>query len=168
MKLYLVGLLGSGKSVLGKKIAEVMELPFIDLDEAIEFREGKKVSEIFSEKGQEHFRQVEADVLRKQSAAEKFVMATGGGTPCFHDSMTFMNETGVTIFLNTPLSQIIKRMDNAQKKSRPLLANVGEEQLESKLNELLQARLPFYGLAQHSINGATATAQDVLQLISKK
>ena len=86
MKLYLIGLPGSGKSVLAKKISRSLRLPVFDLDECIEMQEGVKISEIFSAKGQEYFRTIEADALRKQSESKEFVMATGGGTPCFHNN----------------------------------------------------------------------------------
>ena len=88
-----------------------MELPFIDLDDAIEAKEGKKISAIFSEKGEDYFRKVEADELRSQSKAKNFVMATGGGVPCFHNNIQFMNEEGMSIFLNTPLTTIVSRID---------------------------------------------------------
>jgi shikimate kinase len=168
MKLYLIGLLGSGKSVLGKKLSQSIQLPFIDLDDVLEEQEGMKVSEIFTTKGQDYFRTIEASALRKTSESKEFVMATGGGTPCFHDSMRFMNETGITIFLDTPMQDIIKRMDAPQKNARPLLKNVPDDQLEQKLDEMLKKRLPFYEQAHYTINGSTANAWDVLQLITKK
>lgn len=168
MKLYLIGLLGSGKSVLGKKISQLTQLPFIDLDDMIEMQEGMKVSEIFSTKGQEYFRTIEAAALRKQSEAKEFVMATGGGTPCFHKSMTFINQTGTSVFLNTPVEEIVKRLEGAQRKLRPLLENVPDDEIQQTLEKMLQIRLSFYEQAHVTVNGATATAQDVLQLVGTK
>lgn len=168
MKIFLVGLMGSGKSMLGKKVSQSIKLPFIDLDDAIEAQEGMTVFEIFSKKGQEYFRSVEAAALRKQSEAKEFVMATGGGTPCFHRGMEFMNETGVTIFLDTAIPEIVKRLDGPQRNLRPLLKDLPEDELEEKLEAMLQKRLPFYEQAQFTLNGATATAWDVLQLVTKK
>lgn len=167
MKLYLVGLLGSGKSVLGKKIAEEAYLPFIDLDDVIEKEEGAKIQELFSSKGENYFRQVEAKHLREQSQAREFVMATGGGTPCFHDNMGFMNDHGTSIFLNTPIKEIVKRMDLHQKNARPLLSSVPDDLLEQKLKEMLQNRLPYYRQA-HVTVGSFVTASEILQSISKK
>jgi shikimate kinase len=166
MKIYLIGLLGSGKSVLGKKLAELAKLPFIDLDDALEEQEGMKVSEIFSGKGEEYFREIESVALRKQSETSEFVMATGGGTPCFHDNMFFMNQTGVTIFLDTPVQEIVKRMDSSQRKSRPLLAGVADNQLEEKLKDIFAQRLPYYQQAHYTMNGVNVTPSAVLQLVS--
>lgn len=168
MKLFLIGLMGSGKSILGKKISQSVQLPFIDLDKELEKQEGLKISEIFTKKGEEYFRSLEAAALRKCSETEEFVMATGGGAPCFHSNMDFINQTGTSIFLDTPIKDIVRRMDSRQKESRPLLANVQEEELEQKLNSLAQERLPFYRKAHITINGATATAWDVIQLLHTK
>jgi shikimate kinase len=101
MKLFLIGLMGSGKSVMGKRISQSAQLPFIDLDNEIEKEEGMKIQEIFSKKGEDYFRTLEAAALRRHSEAEEFVMATGGGAPCFHGNMDFINKTGTSIFLNT-------------------------------------------------------------------
>lgn len=168
MKLFLIGLMGSGKSVMGKRISQSVQLPFIDLDDEIEKEEGLKISEIFSTKGEDYFRTLEAASLRRHSERKEFVMATGGGAPCFHDNMNFINQTGTSIFLDTPIKDIVSRMGSRQKQSRPLLANVPEEELEQKLNSLAQKRLPFYHQAHIIINGATATAWDVIQLLHTK
>jgi shikimate kinase len=165
MKIFLIGLMGSGKSILGKKISQSIQLPFIDLDNEIEKQEGLKVSEIFSTRGEEYFRTLEAAALRKHSKTNEFVMATGGGVPCFHDNMNFITQTGTSIFLNTPIKDIIKRMDGLQKDVRPILATVPDEQLEDKLISLLQQRLSFYKQAHITINGATATVEEILQLL---
>ncbi len=168
MKLYLVGLLGSGKSVLGKKISQSVQLPFIDLDDRIETQEGMKVSEIFTVKGEAYFRSMEAAILREQSKAGEFVMATGGGTPCFFENMNFINKTGISIFLHTPVKEIVRRLAGPQKKSRPLLADVSDDQLEQKLQEMLNKRLLFYEQAHFTVNGATASAWDIVQLVHTK
>jgi shikimate kinase len=168
MKLFLIGLLGSGKSFLGREIARVAKLPFIDLDEVIEQQEGMKVSEIFAARGQAYFRIVEAAALRKQSEAAAFVMATGGGAPCFHESMTFINQAGTSVFLNTPVQEIIKRLGSVEKKQRPLLEHVPDEKIQQTLEEMLQNRLVFYQQAHITVNGSTTTAQEILQRAQPK
>jgi len=165
MKLYLIGLMGSGKSVLGKKISQAVQLPFIDLDEVIEKEEGIKVSEIFSSNGEEYFRKIEAAALREQSKAIEFVMATGGGAPCFHDNMDFMNQSGTTIFLNTSIQNILTRMDVQEKKLRPILSTVPDEQLERTLTSLLQKRLCFYQQAHITVDN-TISVGEILQHIN--
>jgi shikimate kinase len=95
-------------------------------------------------------------------------MATGGGTPCFQDNMNFINKTGTSIFLNIPISEIVKRLDVVQRKSRPLLAGVSDDQLVHKLEEMLKNRLAFYEQAHFIVDNSSVTARDVLKLISAK
>lgn len=147
MKLYLIGLPGSGKSFLGKKLAEEAKIPFIDLDQVIEQEAGVSVSKIFSEKGEDYFRNLEAVALRQQSKAPEFVMACGGGTPCFHDNMKFINESGKSIFLNPSIAEIAQRLSAVEKQARPLLADTSTETLETKLDRMFKKRLSFYNQA---------------------
>jgi shikimate kinase len=168
MKLYLIGLLGSGKSVLGKELSKLLKLPFIDLDDVLEAQEKRKVSQIFSEKGEAHFRVMEAEALRKQSNKKEFVMATGGGTPCFHDNISFINQTGTSVFLNTPVSEIVKRLKGEQRKARPLLASVSDDQLQPTLDTMLQNRLRFYEQAHFIVNPSASTAADILKLLQAR
>ena len=165
MKLYLIGLPGSGKSFLGKQLAEQAKVPFIDLDNTIEQEVGVSISEIFSDKGEEYFRGLEAVVLRHSSLETDFVMACGGGAPCFHDNMKFMNTSGKTIFLNTPISEIISRLNTSEQQNRPLLAGTKPEQLDEKLKHLLAKRVSFYSQAHFTINQASPS--EILSLLKK-
>src|SRR5258708_28773826 len=103
MKIFLIGLPGSGKTTLGKQLSEKLNLSFIDLDLEIEKLEGKTVQKIFAEKKESYFREVESQTLKNYSSAKTdFVMATGGGSPCFFDKMDVLNDSGKTIFLYGP------------------------------------------------------------------
>jgi shikimate kinase len=164
VRIFLIGLPGSGKSFLGKQIAAVVNLPFIDLDDVIAQREGMPVSEIFSAKGEPYFRSVEADTLREQCERDEFAMATGGGTPCFFDNMEVMNASGTSVFLNTPMTSIVQRLQADQKELRPLLAQTSDEQLEQKLNQLFEQRLPFYRQAHLTVT-TEITAGELVKLI---
>jgi shikimate kinase len=165
MKIFLIGLPGSGKSQLGKSLAEALQLPFVDLDDEIVRHEGAPVTELFQLKGEDYFRKVETDLLRSYSAnTEKFVMATGGGTPCFDDNITFINEQGVSIFLDISLETIVKRMTLQQQKQRPLLIQEGQP-IEETYRKLRERRLPFYEQAQLTIEGHEITPAIVLQLL---
>lgn len=168
MKLYLIGLLGSGKSFLGKELSRLLKHPFIDLDDVLEQQHGVNVSQLFSEKGEAHFRMLEAGALKKQSTQKEFVMATGGGTPCFHDNMSFINQNGISVFLNTPVSEIVKRLYGEQRKTRPLIANVSDDQLQPTLETMLQSRLKFYNQAHLTVNPAISTAVEILKILQTK
>lgn len=164
MKLYLVGLPGSGKSSFGKQLADEAKVLFIDLDKVIEQESGMAVSQIFSEKGEDYFRNLEAVALRQQSKQPEFVMACGGGTPCFHSNMKFINESGKSIFLNIPLTEIIKRLNSVEQQQRPLLNESAPESLEKKLEALLEKRITFYKQASLVLNNPASPAEVLQQL----
>jgi len=168
MKIFLIGLMGSGKTFLGREVAKYASLPFLDLDAEIEKQEGQSVSNIFSTKGEEYFRTIEAASLRTCNEEEEFVMATGGGTPCFHNNMDFILQAGTSIFIDTPMGEILARLSGTQKSSRPLLHNLSDGEIEKVLVNMRENRLLFYKRADFTINGATATAKNILQLINSK
>ncbi len=144
---------GAGKSTLGKKLAEKMLLPFIDLDKQIEGYEQSTIPELFQEKGEEYFREVEATMLREQSMKQhSFVMGTGGGTPCFHHSMEFMKEQGIVVFLDVALEALYLRVKNSS--DRPLLSLESEEDLLLRLENLRNKRLSFYSQAHQIFSGS--------------
>ena len=98
--------------------------------------------EIFSLNGEEYFRQIESQVLMDWSASSKsFVMATGGGTPCFYKGIEVINETGLSIFLDVPLSQLLSRLE--KKTDRPLLSASDKKEMEEKLSAYDLAGLLF-------------------------
>ncbi|HEX2683637.1 MAG TPA: shikimate kinase, partial [Ferruginibacter sp.] len=98
-KIFLVGFMGSGKTYWGRIWAQAYQLAFYDLDEVIEQDQGKTVAEIFKTYGEDRFRQIEAGTLRSFSEKNNCIVACGGGTPCFHDNMQWMNEQGTTVYL---------------------------------------------------------------------
>ncbi len=164
MKIFLIGMPGSGKSVIGKQLALHFDLPFIDLDSAIEEAAGKSVQEIFKADGEAYFRQKEAEQLREKSSSMLgFVMATGGGAPCFHNGMEVIHQVGVSIYLDVPLDELVKR--NSNNSSRPLLQEGG---LETKLSALLSSREAIYKRATFSVAGNQITVKDIIALLKKQ
>ena len=152
MKIFLLGYMSSGKTTLGATLAKKLSLPFIDLDKEIETSQGKKITEIFDLDGEENFRQIERDVLRKAvEQNEKFVMATGGGTPCYFKNLDLMKKKGITIYLQVSLKELVRR--NLQSKElRPLLRGLNELEIQSYVNHHLKERLPFYKKAGITLN----------------
>jgi shikimate kinase len=153
MKIYLVGMPGSGKSTLGKQLARKLQFEFVDLDKEIETREGLEVQEIFATRGEDHFRLIESQILREWAGSEKsFVMATGGGAPCFYDGMNAINDSGLSIFIDEPLSVLIPRLES--KANRPLLQSANPTEMKEKLQALWDIRSPLYRTASIIIKEA--------------
>lgn len=149
--IFLVGFMGSGKSTLGKKLATHFQADFIDLDTEIEKKCGKSVNEIFDTEGENFFREKEKEALRNLPDKEILFVATGGGTPCFHDNMKWMKEHGVVIYLNLPTAILIGRLKN-DKKNRPLIKTLDDKALSNYINEKLEERNPFYEQADILVN----------------
>ena len=151
MKYFIVGYMASGKSTFGKELAKDKGLPFLDLDECVESREGRSISEIFAKEGEEYFRKREREILHEIcNETDEFVLATGGGTPCFFDNMDYMNQEGTTVFLNTSSLVIVDRLKR-QRADRPLLAMYSDDELEFFVREHLESRLPFYLKAKEQV-----------------
>ncbi len=141
--IFLIGFMGAGKTYSGKLLAEKMNVPFFDLDEYIQEKEGASIPEIFEEKGADHFRITERKCLRDFGVIGKAIIATGGGTPCFFDNLEWMNENGLTIYLKIEPELLAKRLQE-EKTQRPLLADIKSEDLNKYITDKLEERKDFY------------------------
>ena len=151
-RIFLIGYMGAGKTTLGKAFARAMGLTFVDLDWYIEERYHKTVRQIFEERGEDGFRELEKRMLHETGEFEDVVISVGGGTPCFFDNMDYMNAVGETVFLDVDVKVLFRRLKVA-KQQRPLLANKTDEELMTFIVEALQKRLPFYSKAKYVFNG---------------
>lgn len=143
MKVYLIGMPGSGKSTLGKQLAETLHLPFVDLDAEIEKATGKLIKDIFSQQGEDFFRTIESQTLQAWAASDKsFIMATGGGAPCFHQGIDIINTTGTSIFLDVSIDELINRV--GEDTSRPLLDAADIKAKKERLLFLREQRYATY------------------------
>jgi shikimate kinase len=164
MKIFLIGLPGSGKTFLGKELARAMNLLFVDLDKEIEKVEGKPIKEIFKGADENYFREVEARVLRQWCQSDRdFVMATGGGAPCFFDNLQLINQSGKSVFLDVPAHEIVRRMMLSKIEDRPLLAASGREGLKDKIEFMRSSRIAFYNRAHILLHGETITAGQAIE-----
>ncbi len=150
--IYIIGFMGSGKSTAGKKLASILGWTFIDLDRKIEEQAGKTIPQIFSQDGEDHFRAVEADVLRAMGSLTETVISTGGGTPCHGENIEFMLKTGLTIYLKMTPGQLTQRLLNSTGE-RPLLKNVPDDKLIFFIEEKLAYREKWYSKADLIIEG---------------
>ena len=145
MQIFLIGMPGCGKSTFGKKVAFSLNLPFFDLDHEIVNREGISISDIFENKGEEYFRKVETTLLHEITLSNtSFIMATGGGAPCFFDNMDFMNENGITIYIEADINHLLSRLSEKGIEKRPLLKQIGKKNLKQGLEDKLNYRKLFY------------------------
>jgi shikimate kinase len=162
--LYLIGLPGSGKTTIGRRLAAHYGWEFRDLDVDIVAQAGCTIPEIFAAEGEAGFRQREADALRAVAArpGPPLVLATGGGTPCFHDNLGVLHQTGFTLWLDVPLPELVRRLVRASS-TRPLLAATAaheapETALFEQLSRTLAARERFYSQARLRYVGAATVA----------
>jgi shikimate kinase len=164
--IYLIGMPGAGKTTLGRALATRLEIPFRDLDEEIVAKEKRSIPDIFAADGEPYFREVEAAVLRALIVAQPhMVLATGGGTPCFHQNMEVLLATGTTLYLAVPIPELVRRLQRAYK-SRPLLATIPDENaLTTHITETLALRKRFYDLAPLRCEGV-CTVETVWHLLT--
>jgi len=157
--------MGSGKSTLGKKLATLLRLRFVDLDNCIEKKENTRISSIFETQGETVFRQKETECLREVVASEQpLVIALGGGTICFNDNLAYIKQHGLLVYLELPVEVLAGRVQNS-KKERPLLKNLSGDDLLQAIREKLEQRQPFYTQAQLTVTGTNITPQILQQAI---
>lgn len=169
MKIFLWGMPGSGKSTIGKKLAALLELSFIDLDKVIEEHAGQSIASIFESQGESYFRYLERQVLLDTIKRNKnFVMATGGGAPCFFDNLEKMKKAGITIFLNMPMTHIVQRMSAKGKAKRPLLSGLDQNNLEKEFIARFEYRMAYYQQAHYEIKEGDMDPVHIASLLKSK
>jgi shikimate kinase len=155
--LYLVGFMASGKTTIGRALAQELGWPFIDIDTEIEAREGRAISQIFAERGETLFREVEMEVIRQFAAGSSAVVALGGGAFVQPANRELIENTGVTVWLDCPLEIICKRLGDDS--TRPLAAN------RDGLEKLFVDRRPLYARANHRIDVDTDDVSEIIRRI---
>lgn len=165
-KIFLVGMMGSGKSYWTKFLSKKLKTGGYDLDYLIESNEEKSIAEIFSEDGEEYFRKQESKILKWFKEKKSFVLGTGGGTPCYHDNMDWMNKNGLTIFIDPPISQLVERLI-PEKSHRPLICDLTDEALVQFLIQKRNERLNFYEKAQIKLSDDAINEKQFLKIIKE-
>ncbi|NLV53436.1 MAG: shikimate kinase [Bacteroidales bacterium] len=161
-RIILIGYMGAGKTTIGKVLAREMGMDFYDLDNYIEGRFHQKIPEVFAEKGEEGFREVERKMLHEVAEFENIILSCGGGTPCFFDNMDYMNLQGETVFLDAP-PRVLKEHLQMGKTVRPLIQGKTEEELIAFIEQSLQMRLPFYQKARHTLKIETIHTKEQIK-----
>lgn len=178
MVVFLIGFMGSGKTWMGRRLASLAGVPWRDLDQVIEANEGRSISDIFKTDGESYFRARERFWLEKvtaelessvpvstdQSKQPTAIISTGGGAPCFGDNMEWMNQHGITVWLNPPIETIIDRLER-ENQHRPVLEGLHGEALRALVSSRLEQRDVYYRQAGIVIGTAHPDPLKIIEMI---
>jgi len=166
-----MGYMASGKSFIGKVLAKKMCYDFIDLDDYIEGREGKAISDIFEFSGEIYFRKIESKYLKEVlDSKTNMVLSLGGGTPCYGDNMNLIkkNPKIISFYLKTNINTIVSRLEN-EKSKRPLVARFkSKDELQEFIGKHLFERNYFYNQANCIIKNDNVLIDDIVEDIVVK
>ena len=165
-KIFLIGMMGSGKSYWAQKMAKWNKFVGYDLDQLIEMNEEKTIAEIFNEDGEDYFRKAEAKILRWFKEKKKFIIATGGGAPCFHDNMHWMKKEGIVIWLDESVDVLVKRL-SPEKEQRPLIANLNDTEIAAFIENKLVERHAFYTQAHYRLTNDQINEAGLKKIMAK-
>lgn len=167
MKIVLLGYMGSGKTTIGRIVANQLNIKFLDLDAYIEQQENMLVADIFKERGELYFRKKEREYLSQLILQEtSFVLSLGGGTPCFGDNMELINQhTANSFYLNINIKELSDRL-KLEKDHRPMIAHLNDDDILEFIGKHLFERSYFYNMAHKKIKGnkrtPTALAEEII------
>ena len=168
MNIFLVGYMASGKSTVGRLLASRLRYNFIDLDSYIEEKEGVKIPEIFSKKGEIYFRKKEAFYLKEIAMEnDKTVIALGGGTPCYGNNMEFLktNDEAITIYLRLTIQELTERLSK-EKENRPVVSHLKSlDELQEFIGKHLFERQFFYNQADIVLDANGYSPQKIVEKI---
>jgi shikimate kinase len=148
MRIFLTGFMGAGKTSVGRRLADRLGWPFVDLDEEIEKLAGESVREIFAQAGEGRFRELEGHVLSEAMRKDPAVVATGGGTLTFPRNLSAARSAGLVVWLNPDFATLTRRVGGRGKEDRPLFRD------EATVLALYRERLPAYALADLRVDVA--------------
>jgi len=165
MKIFLIGFMGSGKTYWGLQLSKKLNIPFFDLDEQVINTEGRSINEIFENYGEEYFRLKEKGMLHAITEGhDSFVMACGGGSPCYFNNIDYMNQSGATVWLNTPINTLYKRLLQ-EKNERPLLKGLSDDQLKGFIIKKFADRKIYYEQANVIVDDENISLDHFIELI---
>ena len=165
-KIALLGYMGSGKSAVGHALAEVLSIPFFDLDSLIESDLKTTIREVFDAQGEIYFRNAESRILKDFLAQqESFVLATGGGTPCYGNNLKDLHDAGTTtVYLQVGIPTLANRL-RSEKEERPLIRHLSDTDLIEFVGKHIFERSAFYHQAQHTVAVAEKSIAEIVETI---
>jgi shikimate kinase len=170
MRVWLVGMMGAGKSTVGQLVASRLGVPFVDLDDRVEMAAHATIAELFAREGEHGFRAREAAEVARAAHEGDAVIAVGGGAPCFGENLAKMLSSGIVVWLSAPVDELAARVGDGA--GRPLLLQAGsDEKRRETIARLLAARTPYYARASVTIDTTgqppSRVASAVLEAIGK-
>jgi len=162
MKIFLIGFMGSGKTTIGKRLAERIGFDFVDTDHFIEMQQGLSVTEIFARHGEPAFREMERNVLSEMLNLDYAVVSTGGGMPCHGNNMDVMLSGGKVVYLKTSPQALARRLLRSHTE-RPLIKGKSETELQQYITTKLTEREPFYNRAHIIMETENISIEELLQ-----
>ncbi|ABG60466.1 shikimate kinase [Cytophaga hutchinsonii] len=168
MLIYLIGLPGSGKSTIGKTLAQKLKYTFFDMDDAICAQEKKTIEEIFADKGENYFRELEHSILHDTFELKNAIISTGGGVPCYFDNITEMKKHGLTIFINPSADELANRLVGQGGQNRPMLKGKTHKQVLDFIETKYRERAPYYEQAKLIFSTNKLNAEELLKHLKKE
>lgn len=165
-RVILVGMMGAGKTTLGKALSKELNLSFYDLDDYIEQRYHTTINTIWDRKGEAFFRKIEQRMLHEVGEFEDIILASGGGTPCYENNMDYMNEKGKTVYLKASTNTLMEHLKKGKEK-RPLLKNKNDKETEEWIVKGLREREPYYNKAKYTMNVTLMDTKEKINLAAK-
>lgn len=158
--------MGAGKTTLGRELSKKILVPFFDLDHMMEEKEKLSIPQIFKDLGELSFRSLEGKYLKEFPYPEKFILSTGGGTPCYFDHMDWMNQKGITVYLRLSPKSLANRLLSARDQDRPLIRDKKGNELLEFVEEKLREREEFYLKSQIILKGENLKVQDIIESLN--
>ena len=169
--IFLIGYMGAGKSVVGKLLSQINGFNFYDLDEYIEAKEGKKVSEIFNQNNEVYYRKIENKYLKEISLLkDNKIISTGGGTPCFQNNFEIINESpnSTSIYLKAKIDVLVNRLKDSID-NRPIISHLTDEyKLKEFITKHLFERNYYYEKSRIKIVTDNLEPTEIVKLIASK
>jgi len=157
--------MGSGKSLIGKQLAEKLHIKYIDLDDFIKKSENKTIADIFNNSGEDYFRELEEKYLKEIIQEDNILVSTGGGTPTLNGLIDTMNNIGKTIYLECCTEILFERL-RQNKEKRPMISVLSDKSLRRYITNKMEERKLFYKKATHTIcNDSGSCVNEIIDVL---
>lgn len=168
MIITLLGYMGSGKTIVGKELAQYWSFSFFDLDTLIEQELQQKITVIFEKKSEIYFRKIEHKILCKVlNMPDNIVLSLGGGTPCYYDNMCLINRKSISVYLYNSIRNLTIRLKK-EKANRPIIKSIKDEKLFEFIAKHLFERQPFYKKAKHILKCDNKSPKELVEEINNR